>query len=227
MNLMKIDLHTHTYYSDDASQSPEELVKAAKTKGMQGIAITDHNTTGAWKRVAKAGKKYELGVILGEEIKIFQNGAQIGEVIGLFLNDEITPGEFPDVRDKIREQGGILVVAHPFDVLRNAFKRLEEFKKDFDAVEVLNSRAVFNRFNKKALEFARKNRIAMTGGSDAHCTFEVGNGYTIADISEIGDLGKAIEKRKTKASGKKSNPLIHSVSTVAKLGFIGKPSDSA
>jgi hypothetical protein len=217
MLLMKIDLHTHTCYSGCAVQSPEDLVKAAKKRGLDAVAVTDHNTTKAWKRVIDAGKKHGIGVIPGEEIKIFHKGEGAGEVLGLFLKEEIRPGEFPVVMERIKEQGGLLVVAHPFDAFRNSFRMLEEYKRHYDAIEVLNSRVVLGAFNRMALEFAKKNGIAMTGGSDAHCTLEVGNAYTIADIDDVRGLASAIRRRKTEPAGRKSNPLVHSVSTFAKL----------
>lgn len=219
---MIIDLHTHTYYSKDAIQSPADLVKAAKAKGLDGIAVTDHNSTKAWKEALAAGKRNKIGVIPGEEIVILHDGHTAGEVLGLFLNEEIAPGGFNDVRDHIREQDGILIVAHPFDVLRDSFKRLEECKKDFEAVEVLNARSVFGRFNAKALDFAKANGIAGIGGSDAHCRFEVGKASTAADIDDIEGLRRAIKKRETKAVGGKSNPLVHLVSTAAMLHIIGR-----
>jgi len=222
MLLMKLDLHTHTYFSSDAIASPSDLIKAAKSKGLGGIAITDHNTTKSWKSITGAGKKEKIHVILGEEIKVFHEGSKIGEVIGLFLNEEIKPGEFLVVKDRIKEQGGIMVIAHPFDYFRNSFKKLEDFKKYADAVEAFNSRSVFNWFNKKAFEFAQKNNISMTAGTDAHCAYEIGNAYTIADIDEIEDLRKFIKKKKTAVCGKKANPLIHLVSTLSNLGIIGR-----
>src|SRR5690606_9732798 len=41
---LKIDLHTHSYYSGDGVSSPEEMIAAARKKGLHGIALTDHNT---------------------------------------------------------------------------------------------------------------------------------------------------------------------------------------
>jgi predicted metal-dependent phosphoesterase TrpH len=219
---MRIDTHTHTYYSPDAISSPEDIVRAAKSKGLEGIALTDHNTTMGWKRTLEAGKKQKLGIILGEEIKVTHQDQQIGEVIGLFLNDEIKPGEFHDVRAKIKEQGGIMIAAHPFDALRNAFKLIEEFKRHFNAIEVLNSRTVLDRFNRKALEFAKNNKIAMTAGSDGHCSYEIGKAYTIADIDDVKGLRNAIKREKTSVGGGRSNPLIHLVSTFAKTGLVGR-----
>ena len=219
---MRIDMHTHTYYSDDAVNSPEDLVRVAKAKGLDGVALTDHDTTKAWREAIRAGKKHGLMVIPCEEIEVRHDGRKIGEVLGLFLKEEIRPGEFHAVRDRIHEQGGLLAVSHPCDFLRNNFRMLDELKKFYDAVEAFNARVVFNSFNGKAMEFAERNGIAKIGGSDAHCGFEIGNGVTVADADDPDGLLAAIRHKKTKVMGKKTNPLIHIVSTMAKLGLIGR-----
>lgn len=219
---MKIDMHTHTHYSDDAVCSPAQLVIEAKRKGLDGIAITDHNTTRAWQKVLAAGKKHGMGVILGEEVRVLHKGKKIGEVIGLFLNEEILPGEFHVVRDKIKDQGGIMVTAHPFDYFRSRFKMIEQFKGDMEAIEVFNARVVLNWFNNKAFSFAQENRFPMTAGTDCHCGFEVGNAYTIADVSDAEGFRSAILRKKTQVWGRKTNPMIHTISTLAKLRIISR-----
>lgn len=221
---MKIEMHAHTFYSDDSIVSPEGMVKAAKAEGMNGIAVTDHDTAKGWKRALAAGKKHGIEVIKAEEIKVFHEGSKIGEVLAYFINEEIRPDEFHRVMDRIRDQGGIMVVAHPFDLFRSRFRMLEEYKKDFDGVETVNARVLLNSFNEKAAEFARKNRMGVIGGSDSHCRHEVANAYTIADISSISDLPKALKNRKTRAYGKRTNPMIHSLSALTKLGIM-RPKD--
>ncbi|MBN2330892.1 MAG: PHP domain-containing protein [Candidatus Aenigmarchaeota archaeon] len=216
---MRLDLHIHTYYSDDAIRSPEEMVAGAKARGLDGLAITEHNNTESWKRAIEAGKRSGLGIILGEEIKVLHEGEKIGEVIALFINHEIRFREFLEVKDEIRSQGGLMIAAHPFDSFRNRFKMLDEFRRYFDAVEAFNARAVMHRFNRKAEEFALKNGMAMTGGSDAHCVRELGKGQTITDIDNVKDLYGAIRKKKTQVWGKESSPIIHAVTTFAKLGI--------
>jgi len=217
---MKLELHAHTFYSHDAIVSPESFVKTAKMKGIDGVAVTDHDNISAWKRVAAAGKKYGMAVIRGEEIHVYHNGQKIGEVIAYFINERVKPGEFPEDKDSIKEQGGLMVVAHPFDRFRNNFTMLEAYKKHLDGVEAFNARVLLNSFNEKARRFAQANGFGVTGGSDSHCKYEIGHGRTEADISDIEELPRAIKKRKTRALGHKTNPLIHTLSTLTKLGFM-------
>jgi len=187
------------------------------------MAVTDHNMTKGWKRALAAGRKHGINVIRGEELKAWHDGRKIGEVLALFINEEIRPGEVPEIMDAVRAQGGILVVAHPFDVLRNNFRMLDEYRKCFDGMEAFNARVVFNGFNTKARRYARAHGIGMTGGSDSHCRFEIGNGYTVADITEPRELMDAIRKRDTTATGRKTNPLIHTLSSMAKIGLLKTP----
>ena len=175
-----------------------------------------------WRRILDAGKRTGLGIVLGEEIKVTNDGNKIGEVIALFINEGIRAREFLEVKDEIRDQGGLMIAAHPFDSFRNRFTMLNEFRKHFDGIEAFNARAVMHRFNEKALEFAKKNGMAVTGGSDAHCIRELGMGQTIADISSAKDLLSAIKRKRTRVDGRESSPLIHAVTTFAKLGIIGR-----
>ena len=217
---MRFDLHTHSCYSDDAIQSPEELARAAKRRGLDGVALTDHNTTKGWKRLAEAARREKLSFIRAEEIKVTHEGRDIGEVIALFINEAIEPGDFHIVKDRIKAQGGLLAVAHPFDSFRNSFQRIELLKNHFDAVEAFNARVVLNSFNDKAAEFARSNGLPVIGGSDGHSAYEVGNAYTSADIDDAKELIDAIRHGKTRAEGKRTIPLIHGISTIAKLGIM-------
>jgi len=217
---MKIEMHAHTFYSDDAIVSPEELVRTAKLRGLNAVAVTDHDTTKAWKRAFPAGRKYGMDVIPAEEIKVFHDGRKIGEVLAYFISEQVNPGEFLEVKDAIKEQGGVMVVAHPFDRFRNSFRMLEEYKKHMDGIEAFNARVLLNSFNTKARHFAQANSFGITGGSDSHCKYEIGHAFTVAEISDISDLPKALRKKQTRAYGKRTNPFIHSLSTLTKLGLM-------
>jgi len=62
-----IDLHLHTYYSD-GTMSPEELVALAKERGVETIAITDHDGMDGLEEGMKAGKRLGVHVIPGIEL---------------------------------------------------------------------------------------------------------------------------------------------------------------
>lgn len=208
----RYDAHIHSVYSPDSIVSPDQIVKRAKSRNLEGVAVTDHETiAGALKtqRIAKE-KNVELDIIIGEEIK-----TQEGEVIGLFLNEEIKGFKKPfgEVIDAIKEQGGIVVIPHPFDSLRRVSLKFDLVNlKGIDAIEVFNSRVINGAENRKALEFAIKNKKAFCAGSDAHTPIEIGNAVTIAKE----DLKKELKDRKTSFYGVKSPVYVHAVSKFVK-----------
>jgi 3',5'-nucleoside bisphosphate phosphatase len=65
--ISKIDLHTHTRYSD-GHYTPEELIIKAKENGIDVISITDHDTVDGISEAIEAGKKNGVEVIPGLEI---------------------------------------------------------------------------------------------------------------------------------------------------------------
>jgi len=192
---MKYDLHIHTKYSSCSNLEPNILLKTAVTKGLNGIAVTDHNTTKGGLAVKKINKNKDFEVILGEEIKTNK-----GEILAFYLNEEIKPGNFEDVLDKIKQQGALAVIAHPFTVGITRRKTKIDFykmKNKIDGIEAFNSRNIFGHSNKKAKLIAEKMDIAQTAGSDAHFAFEIGRAVTIFDSS----LRKALENKKTITKG--------------------------
>jgi predicted metal-dependent phosphoesterase TrpH len=163
--LFRIDLHVHTKHSTDCLSSVAEAVDAAKAAGLNGIAITDHNTIGGNEEGAKLSTK-EFLVIPGIEIS-----SKDGHILGLGVS-KLVPRDLSasETVNLIREQGGIAVAAHPFGF---GGKIGSVRKAKFDAVEVFNSRAYFLS-NGLARRFAERNGLSMAAGSDAHCPDEIG-----------------------------------------------------
>ena len=220
---MKLDLHLHTMHSGDAINSPEWIMRMARRRGLDGVAVTDHNTASGWKGMQEAAKKHGMALILGEEIKVTQNGRKAGEIIGLFLSEEIKRGDAWDVIDRIRQQDGIVVVVHPFDRIKG-FTNLESFQGKIDAIEAFNARLPSEVINEVAQRFAERTGVGMTGGSDAHVPWEVGLACTTAEVSDLEEFRKALKNRETGFSGRMVLPPLHflSVSVLAfkKLGDV-------
>ena len=207
--MLKYDLHTHSIYSRDGAIKPADAIRIAKKRGLDGIAITDHDTIRGGLE-AKKLKPEGLDVIVGAEIKTDR-----GDVIGLFLNEEITAREHVEVIEAIHRQGGIAIVPHPFDSMRGtAFWLTDKDAKKMDAVEVINARCVFKRSNSMANHYADDYRICKVGGSDAHFGAELANAGTLVHEGE--DVATAIRKSHTMAFGRCSMPLFH-VLTMALL----------
>jgi predicted metal-dependent phosphoesterase TrpH len=169
------DLHLHTSWSHDCQIPVEELLDHAEAQGLGAIAVTDHNVFGGALEAVEAARDRDLIVIPGEEIKTDGQG----EVIGLFLREEIPRGmSFADTVAAIKSQGAIVYVPHPFDRLHAipSAKTLKASLEELDVVEVYNARLLFEAYNDEALRFARKYGLTMGAGSDAHVLQGVGTG---------------------------------------------------
>jgi len=223
---VRIDTHTHSYYSDDGCSSPEKLIKRAVQRKLDGIAITDHDTIVGWKEAEKIAKKYKIFLIKGEEIKSSIDGRFFGDILGLFIKKEIKNRHPKKVIKEIKDQGGIAVIPHPFHLYfpYNFRGNINDFGNLIDGVEVLNARIPSKKADKKALFFAKKNNIAMFGASDAHHFKNVGDAYTMAEEAKnLDDFKKAIFERKIKAGGQKSFFASTIVPGFAKFKIIGRP----
>jgi predicted metal-dependent phosphoesterase TrpH/glycosyltransferase involved in cell wall biosynthesis len=170
-----IDLHLHTDWSHDCSIPASDLVEHAVRIGLGGIAVTDHNVFGGALQAAGLARGSTLVVIPGEEVKTHDQG----EVIGLFLHEEIPRGlGFGETIAAIREQGGLVYLPHPFDRLHAIPDpaTLHAHLAEIDVLEVFNARLLRDSFNDEALRFARKYRLLQGAGSDAHVLQGVGTG---------------------------------------------------
>ena len=208
---VRVDLHCHTHRSHDSATSYQALVGACQRRGIDVIAITDHNRIeGALEFRDTAGQR----CIVGEEVRTTE-----GEVIGLFLTEFIPPGLSPEETiAEIRRQGGVVYVPHPFDRVRRSVitpAALQRVAPLVDAVEVLNARLHSASQNADALRFARERGLLQGAGSDAHTAFEVGRAGV-----EMPDFDDAVSFKRSLASsrvfGKPSIPLVHLASSFHK-----------
>ena len=197
---MRYDLHCHTKYSRCSNIQPIELLKKAYEKKLDGIAVCDHNTMKGAFEAKKLNKNPKFEVILAEEITTDK-----GEVLGLFLKQEIKPSNFEKVVEEIRKQKGISIIAHPFSTGISRKKAKIDFRT-VDCIEAFNARAIFNE-NTRAQRIADKLNITKTAGSDAHFIWEIGNAYTVFE----GNLRDALKSGKTNIKGKNTLALFNRV----------------
>jgi predicted metal-dependent phosphoesterase TrpH/glycosyltransferase involved in cell wall biosynthesis len=172
--LVLCDLHMHTEHSHDCAVPVDALLDYAEAQGLGAIAVTDHNVFSGAREAVELAKGRTLTVIPGEEVK-----TEAGEVIGLFLDEEIPRGmSMGDTISAIREQNGVVYLPHPFDRLHTIpdAESLHRHLAQIDVFEVYNARLLFEGFNDEALRFARKYNLTMGAGSDAHVLQGVGTG---------------------------------------------------
>jgi predicted metal-dependent phosphoesterase TrpH len=208
MPRLRLDLHVHSVYSSDGVMTPKQIVGRARVAGLDGVAITDHDTIRGGVEAQKLAAG-DLEVIVGAEIMTDE-----GEVIGLFLKEEIEERTLERVVEAIRSQGGLVVIPHPFDsVRRSALRPGDEQAALADAIEVFNSRCVLNRFNRAAEEYARRHALPGVAGSDAHFANEIGKAGIIVTERDVKD---AIVNSRVQVFGRRSPIIVHAFTKVKK-----------
>lgn len=196
-------LHVHTYHSGCSTNSPAKILKIAKSAGINGIAITDHNTIKGALETKKLNKDKDFEVVVGEEVS-----TDIGHVLVLYLKKKINPGKVEDVAKEARAQGAICILAHPYNILQDKVSKIfgvksarkSLAKKDldrlklFDAVEGFNARCFLKKENLLSQKLARDYGKTIVAGSDAHFAGELLN--TVVEFSDKYSLKEAIMKNK-------------------------------
>lgn len=192
---LKLDLHVHSRRSLDGVMTLDEIVSLARARGMDGAAVCDHDLA-----LTEAPEYGDFLLIPGIEVS-----TQFGHLLGLFLTGPVETRDFFEAVEAIHSQGGLAVLAHPFEHSRDA-GRLDHAVPLLDGVEVWNSRA--NRkipeANALAAEFARRHGLRPFGGSDAHRPQEVGGGFTAveAEALTLDAVKAALLKGNAQASGR-------------------------
>lgn len=192
--MLRLDLHVHTSHSYDGVCSVKDIVKAARRKGLSGVAVTDHDTIDAHAEAEKFSGR-DFVIIPGLEVS-----SANGHIIGLGIS-ELVPKKLSaeETVGRIKKQGGIAIATHPFTL---GLKPGLVYKAKFDAIEVLNSRALFFA-NPLARRFAERNRLPMTAGSDAHHCDDVGTASTTLNCkANVDSILEEIRRGGTSISGR-------------------------
>lgn len=201
-NMCKVDTHIHTKYSGnskkipvipDCISRPDKILKYADKRGIDFLAITDHDTIRGGIETEKLAPSR---IIVGEEISTSD-----GELLGLFLNEAIPSGlSVEESIDMVKAQGGLVIAPHPYSVICPCLKDLIH-KLNIDGIEVFNAFHRDGIINRKATEENKKIKNASIAGSDAHTERMVGNAYTLFEGNTIEEFYKAVKKKKTIPQG--------------------------
>ena len=172
---VRVDCHLHTAASGDAVLTLEQLAGRARENGLDVVCVTDHNETSA-AITAAANRDLGIRIVVGEEIR-----TPDGDLIGLFLTERI-PYVLPlaEVVARIRDQGGLVYVPHPFDPVRSSIGRVLPAlcaEGGVDVIEVFNAKIDDQALNEKAAAVAAEFGIPAAVGSDAHDADGVGAAY--------------------------------------------------
>ena len=205
----KADLHIHTLASDGVS-SVSDVLSAAEAKGLDVIAITDHervDAAHAAKAMAEA-RGLNVKVIVGEEIS-----TRGGHVVAIFIEERIRPwGSLDDAIRQVHEQGGLAIVAHPLvpypitSASGRAIRKLmadKDVRLHPDGVEAFNPTIAGTRWGKMGPDFVEELGVAAIASSDSHRAEDVGQAFTKFEGTTPDDLRRAIEERATTWEGSK------------------------
>lgn len=170
--LVRVDMHVHTRSSPDSLNPPGGILAAMNAKGIGRVVICDHNRLdGALRLRDRAPDR----VLVGEEVKTREGP----DVIGIFLTEEIPRGTpVRETCQRIREQGGVVYMPHPFDTRRSgAGNLLDELAELVDVVEAHNARTFRLELNQRGEEWAVGAGKLLGAGSDAHTLAEIGAAF--------------------------------------------------
>jgi predicted metal-dependent phosphoesterase TrpH len=210
-----VDLHCHTSASFDCLASPASVVKAAASRGLTHLAITDHDRIdGALE--AQAAAPAGLTVIVGEEVKTAD-----GDLIAVFLQRAVAPGRSArDTIAEVREQGGLVGIPHPFDKYRGSMlkdPKLEAIGQLVDWVEGHNARVVGGKGNERAAAFALELGLPAVAVSDAHSVIEVGVAYTVVEIDPSTPEGMLAALTNVRVIPGRASYIVRALTPVSKL----------
>ena len=210
----RADLHLHTNLGDGTA-SPAHVLSEARRRGLNVIAVTDHDHLEGAKRVAdllarEREQQPELPPI--ELIWGCEVTTRDGHFIGLFLREPVRMlRRAEETIEAIKSQGGLCIVPHPMGRLvpslsRRKIDELLQRGYELDGIELYNPSPANASVRTQVRRLNEQWRLAATGGSDAHFWQHVGAGYTSFSGSSAADLRAAILARSTRDGGQEHPP---------------------
>ena len=189
----RIDLHVHSFFSADGVSSPEDLIAAARAAGLNGLAITDHNTCEAVDYLISRGLMRPDGqpvdgflVMPGIEVTTADGHLLC---LGCNLPSSLKGVPAAEVCRLAHDAGGLAVAPHPYDLFRAGIRESVLDALPLDGLEVFNAATTLKRHNRKAYDYAQRRGLPMTAGSDAHHAAAVGVACTIVESDDFSVRG--------------------------------------
>jgi hypothetical protein len=228
----RADLHVHTRYSPDAISDIAAVLKKAKERQLNVVAITDHDTIEGAKEAQKIAPYFNVEVVISEEVTVKE-----GHILALFIKEKIKPGRSAlETIKEIHQQGGLAVVPHPDNKVPGgiSFNVLFRIFNELDAIELLNGGWFGWLQQEQSIKLNNSTfKLAAVGGSDSHLAGHVGCAYTIFEGKTPLDLYQSIKARKTKPGGSYwsykdrllwllSYPIIFCKAPLSQISYIGE-----
>lgn len=197
---MLIDLHLHTYpKSDDSFMGVDELIEGAKSKGLDGICLTEHDSFWPREEIDSLSSKHDFLILPGCEIN-----TDAGHMLVFGLDQYVFGLHKPEfLQAALAQRGALAIAAHPYrrryleepgskpearaEMLERAGN--DSMFKFCHAIEAINGRGTPNE-NSFSQDLGARLGIKTTGGSDAHKLEQLGTAATRFErpISGLSDL---------------------------------------
>ena len=197
---MKLDLHIHSKFSPDGVAPIEEILERCRSSGLDGCAVTDHNSIEGSLKAFELASSFGLLVVRGTEISTAE-----GHVLAYGLSSTVPRGlSIAKTIEVIHESGGMAVAAHPKRFPSGMGIRRASQNR-FDAIEVMNGGSSRGS-NKAASGMAERRGFPVVGGSDAHILEEIGRAFTVVpDVRSEEEAIKAILANRSTVGGRSRN----------------------
>ncbi|HEV2146668.1 MAG TPA: PHP domain-containing protein [Longimicrobiaceae bacterium] len=211
--LLRMDMHSHTHASFDCLCPPERILETARERGIDRLVVTDHNEVSAALELHRMDPER---ILVGEEVKT----AEGADVIGILLREQIPKGTpARETCERIREQGGVVYLPHPFDTRRSGGGHLLDRLADLvDVVEAHNARTWKRGVNLRGERWALDHGKLLGAGSDSHTLGEMGRAFVEVPPFEPTREGLLAALRAGRIAGRGvASPLVAVASTYAKV----------
>ena len=185
---LRLDLHLHSTHSPDSRLDLQAAVDRLGPAGLNGFALTDHNTVDGHRelaRLARENPRYWL--IPGVEVS-----AREGHVVVLGVHQLPARGlPIVELVEWVRARNGLAILAHPFRWVHGAGRRGAE-SAPVAGIEGRNGRTS-ELANVKAELIGARRGLLLAGGSDAHEPSSVGRAFTELP-EEVGSVDQLLEE---------------------------------
>ena len=151
--------HVHTHFSFDSRLTAKRILARARQHSIDILIVTDHNTVNGSLELARLARGNPRFVIVAGEFQ-----TEKGDIIGLFLRNEITSRSAQEVTRQIKAQGGLVLLPHPY----KAHRLDDALLAEVDLIETFNARCSAKQ-NAEAERLAIRLNKAALAGCDAHC----------------------------------------------------------
>ncbi|MCI4336249.1 MAG: CehA/McbA family metallohydrolase [Thermoplasmata archaeon] len=196
---VRLDLHVHSRFSPDGHMELGQIVDQLGVAGVQGFALTDHNSVAGHPRLRELQAAFPMyWLIPGVEVS-----TQEGHLL-VYGAGEAPPAHRPlaETLDWVRARAAISVLAHPFRRAHGVGRALAE-RAPVDGIETANGHNA-EVTNARAELVAARRGVSATGGSDAHRPADVGRAFTelTGDVSCVDDILSLLRRGASRGSGR-------------------------